>query len=116
MALAAHQCLAKPCRTDVLTSVLRGALIPSLAVKVRGLLEGIYTRLLQAAAWTRLGVREVPTTAGEAYHQARRPGGDDRARLGVATPAGERPAHGVPGRRVAALRTQGAGGPRYRQR
>ncbi len=42
MARAAHQCLAKPCRGDVLMDVLRRALIEPSAVKVPALMAGLY--------------------------------------------------------------------------
>ena len=42
MARAAHQCLAKPCRGDVLLGVLRRALVEPSAVKVPALMAGLY--------------------------------------------------------------------------
>lgn len=42
MAMAAHQCLAKPCRGDVLTGVLQGALIEPARVRTPSLIEGLY--------------------------------------------------------------------------
>jgi CheY-like chemotaxis protein len=42
MARAAHQCLAKPCRGDVLMDVLRRALVEPSAVKAPALMAGLY--------------------------------------------------------------------------
>lgn len=75
MARAAHQCLAKPCRGDLLMDVLRRALIAPDAVREPALLSGLY------------GLRSLPVSA-PAYDAVRRllgqPSSEARDREAVA--------------------------------
>ena len=52
MAMAAHQCLAKPCRGEVLTRVLHDAHVEPASVKQPALLDGLY------------GLRSLPVAPG----------------------------------------------------
>lgn len=68
MAMAAHQCLAKPCRGEVLTRVLHDALIAPARVKTPALLEGVYAlRGLPVAPVSFAALRQcLAETPGEA--------------------------------------------------